>query len=108
CLRRSGRVTARGGARSGGQCSIAPMRSRVAWLLVGAGIAAALVARFLRRMPMSSAPEPVVPPGPDPDPRPDELRRGFAEAREVVDEREVFEEAETPVDQADPDARRRD
>jgi hypothetical protein len=83
------------------------MRSRVAWLLVGAGIAAALVARFLRQ-PSARAPEPVAPPAPDPDPRADELRRRIAESREVVDEREVFEEAETPVDQADPDALRQD
>jgi hypothetical protein len=86
------------------------MRSRVAWLLAGAGIAVALFARFLRRPPLSSAPEPVAPPEsePDPDPRAGELRRRIAESREVVDEREVFEEAETPVDQADPDARRQD
>jgi len=86
------------------------MRSRVAWLLAGAGIAAALFARFLRRPPVSSAPEPVAPPErePDADPRAGELRRRIAESRELVDEREVFEEAETPVDQADPDARRQD
>lgn len=84
------------------------MRSRVAWLLAGAGIAVALFARFLRRPPVSSAPEPVAPPTPEPDPRAGELRRRIAESREVVDEREVFEEAETPVDQADPDARRQD
>jgi hypothetical protein len=86
------------------------MRSRVAWLLAGAGIAVALFARFLRRPPVSSAPEPVAPPAPelDPDPRAGELRRRIAESREVVDEREAFEEAETPVDQADPDARRQD
>ena len=70
----------------------------------------ALVARFLRRPPVASAPEPVAPPEPEPDadPRAGELRRRIAESREVVDEREVFEEAETPVDQADPDARRQD
>jgi hypothetical protein len=84
------------------------MRSRVAWLLAGAGIAVALLARFLRRPPVSSAPEPVAPPEPEPDPRAGELRRRIAESRELVDEREVFEEAETPVDQADPDARRQD
>ena len=84
------------------------MRSRVAWLLAGAGIAVALFARFLRRTRSSSAPEPVAPPEPETDPRADELRRRIAESREVVDEREIFEEAETPVDQADPDARRQD
>jgi hypothetical protein len=84
------------------------MRSRVAWLVAGAGIAVALFARFLRQTPSSRAPEPVAPPAPEPDPRADELKRRIAESREVVDEREVFEEAETPVDQADPDARRQD
>jgi hypothetical protein len=84
------------------------MRSRVAWVLAGAGIAVALLARFLRRPRVSSAPEPVAPPEPEPDPRAGELRRRIAESRELVDEREVFEEAETPVDQADPDARRQD
>jgi hypothetical protein len=46
------------------------------------------------------------------DPRADELRRKLAESRALVDEREVFEEAETTVDRADPeadvDARRRE
>lgn len=76
------------------------MRSRFAWLLAGAVIAVALVARFLRR----SVSQPVPPL--DADPRADELRRRIAEARDVVDEREAFEEAETPVDEADPDVRR--
>ena len=80
------------------------MRSRVAWLLAGAGVAAALFVRFLRRT--HAAPAPAAPPAPDP--RADELRQRIAESRGVVDEREVFEEAETPVDQADPDVRRQD
>jgi hypothetical protein len=84
------------------------MRSRVAWLVAGAGIAAALFARFLRQTPSASPPAPVAPPEPEPDPRADELRRRIAESREVVDEREVFEEAETPVDEADPEVRRQD
>jgi hypothetical protein len=46
-----------------------------------------------------------------PDPRAEELRRKLAESRAIVDEREEFEAAETPVDQAeplgDPEARRR-
>lgn len=42
-----------------------------------------------------------------PDTRADELRQRIAESRELVDERDDFEQAETPVDQADPDARRR-
>jgi hypothetical protein len=84
------------------------MRSRVAWLLAGAGVVVALAVRFLRQTPSSRLPAPLAPPAPEPDPRADELRRRIAESREVVDEREVFEEAETPVDQADPDTRRQD
>lgn len=79
------------------------MRSRTAWLLAGFVIAAAVAHRFLRRrgaaFPSSVEPEP--------DGRAEELRRRIAEARDVVDERETFEAAETPLDEADPDARRK-
>ena len=69
------------------------MRSRTAWL--GAlGVAGAAVYRALRRKP-SPAP-------PGPDPRAEELRRRLDESRSIVDEREEFESAETPVDQAEP------
>jgi hypothetical protein len=82
------------------------MRSRFAWLLAGFGIAAALRSRLLRR-PAASMPLPE--PAPEPDPRAGELRQRIAEAREVVDERDTFEEAETRVDEApDPESRRRD
>ena len=82
------------------------MRSRFAWLLAGFGIAAALRSRLLRRPATST---PLLEPAPDPDPRADELRQRIAEAREVVDERDTFEEAETTIDEAsDPDSRRRD
>jgi hypothetical protein len=82
------------------------MRSRFAWLLAGFGIAAALRSRLLRR-PAASTPLPA--PSPEPDPRAGELRQRIAEAREVVDERETFEEAETRIDEApDPASRRRD
>ena len=37
----------------------------------------------------------------------DALRAKLEESRALVDERDAFEEGETPVDQADPDARRR-
>jgi hypothetical protein len=55
------------------------------------------------------------PPAPEPEPREDlraeELRRRLAEARTMVEEREEFEAAETPVDRAEPapevDERRR-
>jgi hypothetical protein len=78
------------------------MRSRFVWLLAGAAVAAAIVARFLRRSRSEPAPQL------EADPRADQLRRRIAEARDVVDERDAFEEAETPVDEADPDVRRRD
>ena len=41
------------------------------------------------------------PPAPE-DPRAEELRRRLAEARTMVEEREEFEAAETPVDRAEP------
>ena len=82
------------------------MRSRFAWLLAGFGIAAALGSRLFRR-PATSTPLPE--PAPEPDPRADELRQRIAEAREVVDERDTFEEAEVTIDEApDPASRRRD
>ena len=83
------------------------MRSRFAWLLAGFGIAAALRSRLLRRR---AAPTPFPEPAPpEPDPRADELRQRIAEARDVVGERAVFEEAETTIDEApDPASRRRD
>ena len=37
-----------------------------------------------------------------PDSRADELREKLAEARSIVEEREEFEAAETPVDRAEP------
>ena len=82
------------------------MRSRFAWLLAGFGIAAALRSRLLRR-PATSTPLPE--PASEPDPRADELKQRIAEAREVVDERATFEEAETTIDDApDPASRRRE
>jgi hypothetical protein len=83
--------------QEGGQCSIGLMRARTAWL--GAlGVAGAAVVRALRRKPA---------PVRAPDPRAEELRQKLEESRAVVDEREEFESAETPVDQAQVDDRRR-
>ena len=83
--------------QEGGQCSIGLVRARTAWL--GAlGVAGAAVVRALRRKPA---------PAPAPDPRAEELRRKLEESRAVVDEREEFESAETPVDQVEVDDRRR-
>ena len=45
-------------------------------------------------------------PAREPDPA-EALRARLEESRALVDERETFEEGETPVDQADPEARRR-
>ena len=53
--------------------------------------------RWLRRKPK---------PAPEPDPA-EALRARLDESRALVDERDRFEEGETPVDEADPDARRR-
>jgi hypothetical protein len=83
------------------------MRSRFAWLLAGFGIAAALRSRLFRRRATPTTPPPE--PAPEPDPRADELRQRIAEAREVVDERDTFEEAEVTIDEApDPASRRRE
>lgn len=83
------------------------MQSRFAWLLAGFGLAAAAMSRYLRRPAPPLPPvEPAEPEAP-PDPRAGELAQRIAEAREIVDEREEFEQAETPVDEVDPDSRRR-
>jgi hypothetical protein len=74
---------------------------RLALLLAGFGLARLF---FWRK--------PAVPPSlpeaePETDQRAEALRAKLAESREVVDEREEFERAETPVDEADPDERRK-
>jgi hypothetical protein len=65
----------------------------MAWLGGAIGVAGAAAYRALRRRP---APVPAA------DPRADELRQRLDESRALVDEREEFESAETPVDQAEP------
>ena len=54
---------------------------------------------------------PVLPPAPEPepevDPRAEALRAKLEESKAAIGEREEFEAAETPVDEADPDERRR-
>jgi len=69
---------------------------RFALLLAGFGLARLFFWR--RRRPAPAAPA---------DPRAEELRARLAESKAVVDEREEFEAAETPVDEADPEERRR-
>ena len=71
------------------------MRSnRLAWLL-GGGLAGLAAARTILSRRRSAAPRV------QPDPRADELRRKLAEARDMADEREEFEAAETTVDRAE-------
>ena len=111
---------------------------RLAWFLAGVGVAAAAAARFFRRKPPDAlspppAPEPVALPEPaapsepaqpepptepeqppaatvedEADTRAGDLRRRIEESRLLVDERDEYEGAETPVDEADPEARRRE
>jgi hypothetical protein len=66
------------------------------------------IARFLFwRRPAPVLPPALSPPEPEVDPRAEALRAKLEESKAVVDEREEFEAAETPVDEADPDERRR-
>jgi hypothetical protein len=88
--------------QEGRQCSIGIVKGRLAWLgAVGvAGIAA------YRRVFRATAPEPE----PAEDPRAGALRAKLDESRALVEERDEFESAETPVDHAEPadvDERRR-
>jgi hypothetical protein len=64
------------------------MRRPLAWLFGGFALLG-----FLRRRREPSAVE---------DPRAEELRRKLEESRSIVEEREEFEAAETPVDQVEP------
>jgi hypothetical protein len=108
-LRRSGMDGAKRGRKSA-ECSIGPVRKRLAWLAAALGLAGALGLRARAgRRPRPALPPPAEPPV---DPRAEELRRKLAESRALVEERAEFEEHETPVDEAepaagDPDARRR-
>jgi len=68
------------------------VRARLTWVAGAIGVAGVAVYRKLRRQPASVAP----------DPRAEALREKLAESRAVVAEREEFEAAETPVDQAEP------
>lgn len=72
------------------------MRRGLTWIAGALGLAA--LYRVLSRQRRLSAVTPQPAPAVDPA---EELRRKLAESREVVEEREEFESAETPVDQAD-------
>ena len=68
------------------------MQGRLALIVGGAAVAGAAVYRALVRR----SPAPV-----EPEPHAEALKTKLAEAREVADDREEFESAETPVDQAE-------
>src|SRR5436309_15828058 len=91
--RRSGTRAAWGKAGAGRHCSIGLVQGRLALLLGGAVVAGAAAYRALVRRP----PAPVLP-----DPHAEALKSKLAEAREVADERDEFEAAETPTDLAEP------
>lgn len=74
---------------------------RLALLLAGFGLARLF---FWRKREL---PAPLPPAQPEIDSRAEALRAKLAESREVVGERDEFERAETPVDEADPDERRK-
>jgi hypothetical protein len=75
------------------------MRHRKLWLTGGIALAGGALYRKVRRKKSD----------PEPDPA-DELRRKLDESRALVQERDEFESAEVPVDQAEPgiDERRRE
>ncbi len=68
------------------------MRARLNWITGAIGVAGVAAYRKLRRRPVAVGP----------DPRAEELREKLAESRTLVEEREEFEAAETPVDEAEP------
>ena len=87
-----GNEAAWGGAGAGRHCSIGLVEGRLALIVGGAVVAGAAVYRVLTRR----RPPPVVP-----EPHVEALKTRLAEARVVVDDREEFEAAETPIDQAE-------
>jgi hypothetical protein len=76
--------------QEGRQCSIGPMRARIAWLAGAVGVAGAAAYRALRHKEE---------PSPGEDPRAEELRHKLDESRTMVEERQEFESAETSVDE---------
>jgi hypothetical protein len=96
------RETPAGRAGSGEECTIALVNRRLAFLTGGTAIGLAALWRAVRRKPV---------PEPAPDPRAAALRARLDESREVVDDREEFEAAETTVDAVEavphPEERRR-
>jgi hypothetical protein len=72
------------------------VRGRLVWFLGGLALGGAALGRLLRPRRPPAAVES------SPDPRAAELRRKLAESRAIVSERDEFESAETPVDEAEP------
>jgi hypothetical protein len=70
------------------------MRTPLRWIVGGAAIAGALTYRFLRRRRVAE-------PARVEDPRAEQLRQRLEESRTLVQERDDFESAETPVDRAE-------
>lgn len=91
-MRPPGNGTAAGEAGGGRHDSIAAVRARLALVLGGATFAGAAAYRRLRGKPAPAASVA--------DEHADQLRAKLAESRVVVDDREEFESAETPVDLA--------
>jgi hypothetical protein len=85
-------------SRSPRHSSIDTVNRRFTWL--GGAVGALAVWRLLRRKPRPAS----VTAHDDPA---DALRARLEESRALVGERDMFEEGETPVDEADPEARRR-
>ena len=82
---------------AGTSVASAPVQTRAA-IIAGAVAAAAGVAYGLLRRKPAPVAVPDEPAGPDP--RAEALREKLAASREVVDEREAFEDAETTIDEA--------
>ncbi len=89
-----------GKAGSGPSVASAPVQNRAAIIAGGVAAAAAVAYGLLRRRAAASPPvaAPEEPAGPDP--RAESLREKLAASRELAAERDAFEEAETPVDEA--------
>ncbi len=72
------------------------MRRALAWLFGGFALLGFLSRRRRAAQPAALEPDPA-----------EALRAKLAESRAVVEEQDSFQEGETPVDEADPEERRR-
>jgi hypothetical protein len=75
------------------------VRGRLGWMIGGASLAGAAVVGVVRKLRRAQLPSP--PLGQE-DPRALELRQKLDESKGLLEEREEFESAETPVDRAEP------